>query len=79
MTEKERLAICENIPGSTTENLFQPVRDMSKETAKHLLSQVTDRRVYPIGKLQESFAVYKCGVEFDGVNFRKQKVNAPIL
>jgi len=47
MTEKEKLAICEYIPGSTAENLSRPVSDMSKGTAD-LLSQVTGRPVYQI-------------------------------
>ena len=74
LTEKEKLAICEYIPGSTVQNLFEVVREMNKETARHLLCQVSSK-LYPVGKLQEAIAIYKCGIEFDGVGFRRQKVN----
>ncbi len=74
LTEKEKLAMCKYIPGSTVGNLFAVVRGMNKETARDLLCQVNGK-LYPVGKLQEAIAVYKCGIKFDGVGFRRQKVN----
>jgi hypothetical protein len=77
LSAKEKRTMCEYIPGSTVKNILSSVSDMCKETARDILIRNwQDTRVlYPIGKLQEAIAIYKWGVEFDGIGVRRQKLD----